>query len=300
MSTSQKKGPLGYALMLVIVLLLAAVIIPTIGRTCVGRGGSRSTDGSHLRQIGQSTLIYAQGHKDQLPQAADVWDYARHLAEGGGLETAAIWQSKTDPATPSSFLNRPTKAQVLAPSQKEGPRKLGLEFRDLKPCWAVPLGRITTNSPATTPIAWTRGLQPDGTWAKHSPYGEAGGFIVFIGGNVAFYKNLKGGDGGELVRFDDTGMTSNILEALPPGTRISEYLPTPEEKVRWSLAPRQLYAPETTRDSSPKIVFAVLWAGFLCVSIYRWEKHRPGALTVLLWPLLITIIFSVLIPTVAS
>jgi hypothetical protein len=79
--------------------------------------------------------------------------------------------------------------------------------------------------PSTTPILWTRGLQPDGTWAPHSPYGTHGGFIMFLGGNVAYFRNLSD-DGGQLIA--RTGnKTANILEALPPGTRIGEYTPTP-------------------------------------------------------------------------
>lgn len=87
--------------------------------------------------------------------------------------------------------------------------------------------------PATTPLIWTRGLQPDGTWSKHSPYGIDGGHITFLGGYTIYYDNLAE-EGGQLVRFDGKGPTPNIFEALPPGTQISEYIPTAAEEKKWA------------------------------------------------------------------
>ncbi len=93
--------------------------------------------------------------------------------------------------------------------------------------------------PSTTPIAWTRGLREDGTWDDRGTFGTSGGYIVFMGGNVmrvssdqsseAHQRILPGGnvmpvsdlasEGGRLRRPDGTP-TANILEALPPGSRV--------------------------------------------------------------------------------
>lgn len=76
--------------------------------------------------------------------------------------------------------------------------------------------------PPTTPLAWTRGLQPDGTWSKTlAPYGNRGGLIVFAGGNLEKYSKING----KLMKFGTTQPTSDIREALPPGTRILESKP---------------------------------------------------------------------------
>ena len=103
-------------------------------------------------------------------------------------------------------------------------------FAKSRPAFAVNLAGGSTSDPASTPIAWTRGLQPDGTWALHSPYGRQGGHIVFLGGNVVFYDNVRD----QLARYDGRGVTSNILEALPPGARIGEYIPTAAEQAAWA------------------------------------------------------------------
>jgi hypothetical protein len=206
---------------------LTAIIIPSVGR--LSCGSPRLRDSSNLRQISQASLIYAQDHKDRFPEAKDVWDYARILAAAGILNDGRFWQSLLDPATAQTARD---PIDIVLPPSGDAPRELNPAFRAIKPTFAVALGKLRADLPATTPIAWTRGLQPDGTWAPHSPYGTHGGFVTFLGGNVAYYRNLSD-DGGQLISRDGT-KTANILDALPPGTRIGEYVPTPEEQKQWA------------------------------------------------------------------
>lgn len=51
---------------------------------------------------------------------------------------------------------------------------------------------VNLNNPvASTPICWTRGLDPStGTWGSGSPYGAKGGYVAFLDGHVAFYKQV--------------------------------------------------------------------------------------------------------------
>jgi hypothetical protein len=209
-------------------LAAAAVIIPSLGKTSAC--GPQTKDVSNLRQIAQASLIYTVDHDDQLPQATDVWEYAYHIAQFGGADLPEFWVSKLDPAWNPGQPNR--IAVGKAPQSQLDPR-----FRNMKLSIAVPLGKLDTTMPGTTPIAWTRGLQPDGTWAKHSPYGTHGGYIAFLNGGVQFFKTLTS-DGGQLIRFDQSGRTANIIEALPSGTRIGEYLPTADEQKTWSSMKR--------------------------------------------------------------
>lgn len=231
MTRSAYRRLFEYGFVLVVITILAAVIIPTIGHTCGGRGSARMLDASNLRQIGQASLIYAQEHKGSLPHATDVWDYAGILGEI--LTYPKMWVSRLDPAwdNPAEF-----PIHILTDGNTS-PAQLDPEFRKSKPCFAVALGKLNENMPATMPIAWTRGLQSDGSWAKHSPYGGDGGYIMYLGGNVVFYKNLKS-EGDRLLRYDGKGGTSNILEALPPGCLIGEYIPTAEEKAAWATIKR--------------------------------------------------------------
>lgn len=286
MSTPTSHRAVFWSVTLGVLLLLAAFIMPSVGR--VSASARRSVDGSNIRQIGQSVIIYALDNGDTLPLATDVWDYARILANDAGLDVPQMWLSKTDPASDNVTVF-PSSVLIPGPSK---PRPLNPAFLELKPSIAVALGKLHTRLPATTPIAWTRGLRPDGTWSPHSPYGETGGWIFFLGGNVGFFKNVKSG----LVRFDGKGSTSDILEALPPGTRIGEYSPTPDEQREWAKSAAWTQRMGQVSTATPLIFLAALWLPFVAISLYRGLKKRPGTFTVLLWPVVLTILLFFIMP----
>lgn len=168
-------------------------------------------DQSNLRAIGQTTLIYAQDHNENLPRADTIWGYAALLSERGGLTESDFWVTRT---------LHPKHQPVLLPGPR-GERPINPVFPSQTPTVAVPNGMLTLAMPSTMPIAWTAGLSPDGTWSAESAYGGKEGLICFLGGNVRQFKNLHE-DGGALVHYQTGRKTSNILEALPPGTTILE------------------------------------------------------------------------------
>jgi len=261
---------------------------------CSRSSTQRAVDGSNLRQIGQAAIIYSTNNRDRLPEANDVWDYARLLAERGGLTDSELWLSRIDPAYESG-----KDREILSGANANQSRRINPDFLKLKPAYAVALGKIRTSSPSATPIAWTRGLQPDGTWAKHSPYGDAGGFILFISGQISFYTDLKQ-DGGQLTRYDGSGRTANILEALPPGTRIGEYTPTPEEQAAWSAQPRPRFTPSTSirRWFLPHtVIIGIVFLPFVIIAVKRLIQKRRLTLGLLLWPVFIGVVFAIIIPT---
>jgi hypothetical protein len=233
-----------------LVLIAGAVIVSAVGR--VREMCSRSVESSNLRQLGQVALIYASEHQGNLPVAEDVWDYAGKLARDSGIDDATMWYAGMDPANLES---RRHVSTVLTADHR------GLEpnFRNMKPSWAVPLGQLSANMPATTPLIWTRGLKPDGTWSSDSPNGTSGGHIVFLGGNVQRFSTLTSGI--ELQRFDGKGKTRNIIEALPPGTRIGEYVPTEAEQFAWA-----------TEIAIRPLIFPGIW--IFCFLVLRIQSER--------------------------
>ena len=59
------------------------------------------------------------------------------------------------------------------------------------PSWEF-VGGVKMSDSARTPVIYTRGLQANGTWSATSGvYKDTGGFIAFLGGNVAFYSNVQ-------------------------------------------------------------------------------------------------------------
>jgi hypothetical protein len=218
-----------HGLILVISLCLPAILFFCV-RAEMRLARDRIVVSSNLREIVQSVLIHAQDHDGQLPRAKNIWDYAGQLAGSAGLDSTAMWQSRTDPAQEDKPINLP----VLLPQQPSQSRRVDPAFLHTKPCFAIPVAELTTKMPLTTPLIWTRGLRHNGTWAEHSPYGTDGGHITFLGGDIHYYHNLSA-EGGQLLRFDGKGKTANILEALPPGTQIAEYIPTPAEQEKFAL-----------------------------------------------------------------
>lgn len=156
----------------------------------------------------------------------------------------------------------------MLPAPADGPRALDPRFAELPHLFTVVIGGLKATDPATTPIAWTRGLDLEtGVWSKASPYGGKGGHIVFLAGNVAFYRTLRNSAGGELVSRDGRP-THRIRDALPVGARIS-------------LDPTTLIA--TDKPSQP-------WSE----RIPRWLKNTADGIRVcimLAWPVWIVLVW---------
>jgi hypothetical protein len=210
-STRRDAGRVLNAVIVVAALAFVGfLVIPTTSCGCMT--APRSVDASNLRQIGQASLIYASDNKDELPRTDSITDFAAALARGGGLNDASIWIATEEASLPANS----NPSTVLTPD-RTAPHP---DFLRARLAFTVVARGLHANLPATTPIAWTRGLQPDGTWSKDSPYGGDGGHIVFLGGNVQFYRNLSASP---LARFDDPkATTADIRKALPPDAFIAE------------------------------------------------------------------------------
>lgn len=211
--SSRRAGWIVYAVIAIVALVVVGA--GTIALLVYSSHGFdyRSFNASSLRQIRQASLIYASDHQDRFPQTNSVTEYAAELARGGGLNDASQWKI---------FLESAESSERQGPTYVLTSDRTGIDavFLRTQLDIAVVARGLHANLPAPTPIAWTRGLRSDGTWAKESPYGGEGGHIVFLGGNVRFYRTL---DDAPLVRFDDPqATTTNIRQALPPDALIAE------------------------------------------------------------------------------
>lgn len=216
-----------------IIGILAAIIIPTVGK--VRETARRQVDASNLRQIGQASLIYANDNRDSTPGSArtrldangnlvttggnitntvTVNQYAAALAQSGGLNDANIWVSPSDPgASANSALSTVITGTTT--------RTIETNFNSAVLSFMVIPGLSigsNVNGASTTPLAFTRGLTTTGTWtnstaasAASSVYGSDGGHIVFVGGNVQFYRNVQGDN--QLISVNGN-RTSNIVQTI--------------------------------------------------------------------------------------
>ena len=208
-----------------IIGILAGIIIPTVGK--VQQTAKRAADMSNLRQIGQASQIFAQSNKDLLPGkintstflydpnasvATSVKSVAGALALGAGLESGKMWISKADD-TADDTINASVNNVLTGAA---GARTMDSSFNSAILAFGYVVG-ISTNYSAGTPIAYTRGIAAsgDGKWsATTGTYKDDGGHIVFMGGNVAFYKNLgASASAGELTNSGGSA-TNKITDTI--------------------------------------------------------------------------------------
>lgn len=204
--------------------IFAAILIPTVSK--VRDTARRTVDSSNLREIAKAALIYANDNAGNEPPTrissdgirggtvpATIYGVAAALAREGGLNDATLWFAVSDRGTGAK--STPDVNLVLDVS-----RHLDAGFAKAHGfAWDFATG-LSTNMPSTTPVAWTRGLDTTGSWGdKNGVYGGDGGYIVFLGGNVQFFRDLRT-NGGALIKFSDGTRTANILEALPSTAHI--------------------------------------------------------------------------------
>jgi hypothetical protein len=71
----------------------------------------------------------------------------------------------------------------------------------------------------TTPLGFTRGLREDGKWdEKAGLYGAKGGYVVFCDGHTTWFDGSKPA---RFLKWDQSGYTSNIREAIPSSAFIA-------------------------------------------------------------------------------
>lgn len=225
--TSAEKGFTLIELLaaIAIIAILSTLLIPAVGNALAK--ARKTVAIKNLRSIATAHFAYTQdGGESQVIKAQSAHDWARILAQYAGLNDPSIYILKSDPLVEAIELPPPRKIA----SPKEQPNaswEIDKIFARYPLSFAF-ANKLSSQAPAsTTPLAWTRGLKENGYWENAkadypSPYGNTGGYIVFLDGHVKWYTDLNKDDGA-LLHYVTREPTANIKEALSPGAEIMEF-----------------------------------------------------------------------------
>ncbi len=199
-----------------IIGILAALIFPTVGK--VRETAQRTIDANNLREIVKAATIYAADNNDRLPDPSAVaaqslvtggsgpFLWAGILAQRGILTDPTFYFAKNDPqynGTAPLAIVTPANRAVLDPTFTTN-RVLSFEL----------VGGLRIGDPATTPVAFTRGLLATGLWSPGSGvYKDTGGHVAFLGGNVQFFPNLT--EAANQLTLNNGHKGVSVLQALP-------------------------------------------------------------------------------------
>lgn len=198
-----------------IIGILASIIIPSVGAVKIS--AQKAAERSNIATIGKSAGIYATDNSDYLPDplsksgtslnaSGGLFKWMLLLARSGALTGPSFYFSKIDQPQfqckvedlPGTVFN-PTNHLALASGLAQYTPSVEL------------VGGLKSDNLPTTPVVWTRGLRTDGQWDKDlGVYGETGGAIFFLGGNVQQYTSIDS----KLTR-PSGKPTNNILETIP-------------------------------------------------------------------------------------
>lgn len=204
-----------------IIGILAAIIIPTVGK--VRESAQRTVDSNNLREIIKGAMIYATTNNDRLPNpqataatvltaSSRVMIWPGLLAKYGIINDPAFYFSKSDAFYPTTF---PLSIISRTDTNK---RTMEPGFISQTMSWEF-VGGLAMNNASTTPVAWTRGLMSNGNWNINSGvYKDAGGYIGFLGGNVAWYTNISNPQ--VLTSNNSNRKVTDIRQSVPTTCRI--------------------------------------------------------------------------------
>ncbi len=203
-----------------IIGILAAIIIPTVGKA--RESAQRAVDASNLHEIVKAAMLYANDNNDRLPDPQQeiartnreittpdggaVFLWPALLARKGTLQDPSFYFSKVDAAFSGTY-----PAAILAAGATV-PRTVESTFAtNTQLAWEF-VGGVKVTDPATTPVAFTRGLLVNGHWdATTGVYKDSGGYMAFLGGNVQFYADTVN----RLVSNRSAQPATSVLDAIP-------------------------------------------------------------------------------------
>ena len=202
---------------MLVLVLAAAIMIPTVNRILLR--AQKDIESTSLNDITNAYYAYSivvrhPFNLRSLPPGCTTHYIAFILAKRTWFNDATRYFTSNDPLAPAvipKVIISGNTSTATAPDPDFANATLSV----------VMVANVSNDNPSTIIIAWTRGLQPNGTWSANSPWGGTGGHIAFLDGHVVWFNKLDAADPtSSLLKYGTNIPTANITEALPPGAVI--------------------------------------------------------------------------------
>ena len=184
-----------------LIAVLAGFLLPIVNKA--RDTGDRTKAANHLRQIALAyNLALNDTHPSGLSTGLTAHEAALEIAQAGDFRDPSLFLIPGDP----ELVGRPAVHAIFSDATQ---KDLDSNFKATPLAYTIAVG-VPIGSNGDTPIAWTRGLQTDGTWSKDSPYQGKGGHVAFLDGHVKWYSKTT-----NAFRNAQNKPTSNFTDALP-------------------------------------------------------------------------------------
>ncbi|MDR2200901.1 MAG: prepilin-type N-terminal cleavage/methylation domain-containing protein, partial [Puniceicoccales bacterium] len=223
-----------------IIAILLAILLP--GMIALKRNAQRVQDASHLKKIAEGWKIYTIDLNLRIP----VWpraglpgghEFVPHLSGGSanngwkGRERCIINDPYVYVAPGDKYASKVKKTAVVisAPSGGDAAaylspyitsrNEIANDTNSVSFSYCLISGLSSSVPLDTTPIAFTRGLKANGKWhSKYGLYGDKGGYVAYGDGHIVWFDGSKPA---KFLKWDKTGYSTDIRNALPNNTFIS-------------------------------------------------------------------------------
>lgn len=212
-----------------IILLLGALLFPTV--TGFLKRGQRAQSLNNIRQIANAYIQYRSDNmgrnlplrlsknpstgQDAVFEITSPYHIAYAFAWREYLNEGAIYQIPTDLHVEQQGV---FPQSVAVRNSADSPWVLSNSFINAPISFDLVAG-LSSNAPPSTPVAITRGLNPEtGNWDDDetvSPFGAEGGHIAFLDGHVEWYENVND----KLTNPKTRQPVDNILQAISQGAK---------------------------------------------------------------------------------
>ena len=218
-----------------IIGVLVSILLP--GFSKMKREATKLQDASNLKKIAEAWKSYSEKF-GPVPVHTDNGLEFFHYLSGGSIGKG--WQGE-DHCFINDLSVYLSNGDAYCSELKKGraaiSSKGGISFNAGLDCISNLKNDITTHNgsasvsystisglyagvpPTTTPIGFTRGLMSNGKWhSKYGLYGSEGGYVVFADGHVKWFDGKRAA---RFLKWDQSGYTNDIREAVPNNTFIS-------------------------------------------------------------------------------